>query len=287
MNPLPPTPPRLPNRDIVKQALHEDHGHGDINTESTVDPEKAGRAEIIAKEDGVLAGLFVAEEAFLQIDPDIAFDLEFEEGSPFNRGEIILSISGRLRSILMAERVALNFLQRLCGIATQAARYVREVEGLGCRVVGTRKTTPCLRFLEKYAIRAGGALNHRFSLSDGILIKDNHIAACGSIQEAVQKARQSVPHTLKIEVEVSDMDQLREAISAGADAILLDNMDVEQTAKAVKVAREMNPAVLIEASGGITLENIRQYAETGVDIISSGSLTHSFKSVDLSLRVKL
>ena len=256
-------------------------------TRGIVDPSKNGQAEIIAKQDGILAGQFVAKEAFSQVDPGIVFEMAHEEGRPFSRGDILLLIKGRLCSILMAERVALNFLQRLCGIATLASMYVSAVSGFRCRVVGTRKTTPCLRFLEKYALRAGGAMNHRFSLSDGVLIKDNHISACGGITEAVRRARESAPHTLKIEVEVSDMEQLREAVLAGADAILLDNMDPEQTGEAVKAARQMKPGVILESSGGITLENIRQYAETGVDIISSGSLTHSYRSVDLSLKVKL
>lgn len=280
-------PPRLFYRDIVKSALMEDAGHGDITTSCTLMADAPGQAEIIAKEEGRVAGLFVAREAFLQVDPEIEFPAAKEEGFNFKKGDILLGIRGRISSILLAERVALNFLQRLCGIATLSWRYCQRIQGKGCRVVGTRKTTPNLRILEKYAVRAGGALNHRFSLSDGILIKDNHIAACGGIAQAVKRDRQMAPHTLKIEVEVTDIAELKEAISAGADAVLLDNMDPDKIRDAVAVARKMKPAVILEASGGINLENIDLYADTGVDVISSGALTHSFKSIDLSLKIKI
>ena len=280
-------PPPLLYRDIVKSALMEDAGHGDITTSCTLNTDATGQAEIIAKEEGLLAGLFVAREAFLQVDPEIEFPAAKEEGFNFRKGDILLGIRGRISSMLLAERVALNFLQRLCGIATLSWRYCRRIRGKRCRIVGTRKTTPNLRILEKYAVRAGGALNHRFSLSDGILIKDNHIAACGGVTAAVRGVRQKAPHTLKIEVEVTGIDQLKEAITAGADAVLLDNMEPDEIRAAVALAKGLNPEIILEASGGISLENIDRYADTGVDVLSSGALTHSFKSIDLSLKVKL
>ncbi len=280
-------PPRALYQDIVRAALMEDVGHGDITTACTIDPEESTSAKIVAKEPGVLAGLFVAREAFLQMDPEARFPISIAEGTLFDKGSVLLEIRAGTNPILMAERVALNFLQRLCGIATLARQYCRETEGTKCRVVGTRKTTPNMRILEKYAVRAGGCLNHRFSLSDGILIKDNHIAACGNITRAVQAARQNAPHGLKIEVEVTSQEEMKEAVAAGADAILLDNMDPAEIREALQAARQMAPSILVEASGGITLKNVRQFAETGVDILSSGELTHSFKSIDLSLKIKL
>ncbi len=280
-------PPRALYEKTVRSALMEDVGHGDVTTACTVDENTLGTGRIIAKEKGVLAGLFVAIEAFRQVDQELSFSGVMEEGSSFQEGETLLAIRGRASSILMAERVALNFLQRLCGIATLSRRFFEKLKGTSCRVVGTRKTTPNLRLLEKYALRAGGAMNHRFSLSDGILIKDNHIAACGGITAAVTAARQRAPHTLKIEVEVTDLDQMKEAIDAGADILLLDNMNPEEIKTAVAAARNLDPGIVLEASGGINLENIREYASTGVDIVSSGALTHSFKSIDLSLKLKL
>ncbi len=280
-------PPRMLYRHIVNSALMEDVGHGDITTACTVDRDTTGTGRIIAKESGVLAGLFVALEAFRQVDQGLSFDNIAEEGTRFEKGHCLLEIKGRVSSILMAERVALNFLQRLCGIATLAAALCKRIEGTGCRVVGTRKTTPNLRILEKYALRAGGAFNHRFSLSEGILIKDNHIASCGGITSAVASARQKAPHTLRIEVEVTDLDELKEAVQAGADLLLLDNMSPEQVKEASALARKLNPGILLEASGGINQDNILEYAQSGVNIISSGSLTHSFKSIDLSLKITL
>ena len=280
-------PPTALYRDIVRSALLEDVGHGDITTSCTIEADTRGLGEIIAKEEGRLAGLFVAVEAFRQVDPGLSFSETLEEGESFHEGDTLIAVKGRASSILMAERVALNFLQRLCGIATLAKRYCEQIDGTGCRLVGTRKTTPNLRILEKYALRAGGAMNHRFSLSDGILIKDNHIAACGGISEAVRAARERAPHTLKIEVEVTDIEEMKEAISAGADAVLLDNMTPDEITRAAGMARQLKPGLLIEASGGINLENVGQFAAAGADIISSGALTHSFKSVDLSLKLKI
>ncbi len=280
-------PQRLLYADTVRAALMEDAGHGDITTSCTMERDQTAHARIIAKEEGILAGLFVAMEAFRQVDGELSFGETMEEGAHFRKGEILLTVTGRASTLLVAERVALNFLQRLCGIATLARRFCESLQGTTCRIVGTRKTTPNLRILEKYALRAGGAMNHRFSLSDGILIKDNHIAACGGITQAVTAARRKAPHTLKIEVEVTDLSGVKEAIDAGADALLLDNMTPAQAREAVKRARGLNPGILLEASGGITLENARNYAESGVDVISSGSLTHSFKSIDLSLKITI
>ncbi|MGB9713156.1 MAG: carboxylating nicotinate-nucleotide diphosphorylase [Dissulfurimicrobium sp.] len=270
---------------IVAQALREDIGHGDITTSLCVPRDVKGRAVVVAKEDCVVAGIFVAEEAFLQCDPDCSFPMALNEGARANSGDVVMEIQGSLQAILQAERTALNFLQRLCGIATLTRHFVEKIGDLPCRLVDTRKTTPCLRVLEKYAVRAGGGFNHRYGLSDGILIKDNHIAACGSIKEALSKVRASCPHTLKIEIEVSTLDELKEAIDAGADAVLLDNMDVKTLTEAVAMARGLKPGLLLEASGGVCLENVRDVAGTGVDIVSAGALTHSARAVDLSLRV--
>lgn len=280
-------PPRILYKDIVKKALLEDIDHGDITTTLLVPPEKKGSAKIIAKEEGIASGFFIAEEVFKQIDEKIKFSTFFNEGQSFKSGDVLIHLEGKLRSILLGERVALNFIQRLCGISTLTKRAIEEIKDLPVHLVCTRKTTPGLRLLEKYAVRIGGALNHRFNLSDGILIKDNHIEACGSITKAIKRAQKLAPHTLKIEVEVSDIDGVNEAIDAGVDAILLDNMDFYTLKQAVKIVKKKKPMVLLEVSGGVTLENIRDFALTGVDIISSGALTHSYKSIDLSLKVYL
>ncbi len=269
----------------IRSALMEDLEHGDITTDLTVGGDDVGSAFIIAKEDTLVAGGFVAREVFRQLDPGMEIAL-MNEGSLASSGQIILEARGNLRAILMGERVALNFLQRLCGIATFTSSFVERVEGIPCRIVDTRKTTPGLRLLEKYAVRVGGGYNHRYGLSDGILIKDNHISACGSVHEAVSRARMNAPHPLRIEVEVTTLEELREAISAGADAVLLDNMDISTMKRAVALARDLKPRLLLEASGGISLHNVREVALTGVDIISVGALTHSARAVDLSLRLR-
>ncbi|MGQ9499207.1 MAG: carboxylating nicotinate-nucleotide diphosphorylase [Dissulfurimicrobium sp.] len=271
--------------DIVACALREDIGHGDITTSLCVPGDIKGSAIVVAKEDCVTAGVFVAKEAFLQCDPDCSFPFALDEGAMARSGDVIMEISGGLAAILQAERVALNFLQHLSGIATLTRRFVERLRGLPCRLVDTRKTIPGLRVLEKYAVRIGGGFNHRYGLSDGILIKDNHIAACGSIKEAIKRVKAAAPHTLIVEIEVSDMDGLSEAIEAGADAVLLDNMDVKTLTEAVALARSLKQGVILEASGGICLENVSDVAETGVDIVSVGALTHSARAVDLSLQV--
>jgi len=269
----------------VSAALAEDLEHGDVTTDAIVPPEALGSAVIVAKESAVVAGTFAAQEAFLQMDPDIQFKEIREEGSEVSRGDVVIGLNGKLAAILQAERVALNFIQRMCGIATLTRRFVQELSGLSCRLVDTRKTTPGIRLLQKYAVRVGGGHNHRYGLSDGILIKDNHITACGSIKKSITQARAKAPHTLLLEIEVSEIKELEEAIEAGADAVLLDNMDPARLREAVSLARRLNPRIILEASGGIRLENVREIGETGVDIISVGLLTHSAKASDLSLKL--
>ena len=269
----------------VSAALAEDLEHGDITTDAIVPPEAFGSAVIVAKETAIVAGTFVAQEAFMQMDPDIQFKEIREEGSEVSSGDAVMGLYGKLAAILQAERVALNFLQRLCGIATLTRDFVKELSGLPCRLVDTRKTTPGIRLLQKYAVRVGGGHNHRYGLSDGLLIKDNHIAVCGSVKESITRARAKAPHTLLLEIEVTGIEELEEAIEAGADAVLLDNMDPATLKDAVSLANGLKPRIILEASGGIRLENIREIAETGVDIVSVGLLTHSAKASDLSLRV--
>ena len=267
---------------FISNALREDIGPGDLTTEALIQPDIEGKAELIAKELLILAGIEVAREVFHQVNQDINFLGRHPDGEDLSSSTVIATISGPLRSLLTAERVALNLLQRLSGIATLTRQYVNGIEGTKARIVDTRKTTPGLRALEKYAVRIGGGKNHRFGLFDGILIKDNHIAAVGSLTEAVKRAREKAPHTLKIEVETENLDQVREAISAGAEIIMLDNMDIETMKEAVKL---INGKALIEASGGINLNNVRQVAETGVDLISVGAITHSARSMDISMEI--
>jgi nicotinate-nucleotide pyrophosphorylase (carboxylating) len=265
---------------IIRQALREDIGMGDLTTMATVEPGTVARAELVAKEDFVLAGLAVARQVFKTLDPAIAFEMLTADGHPVRRGEVIAWLKGDAALLLQGERVALNLLQRLSGIATMTARYVAEVQGTGARLLDTRKTTPGLRLLEKYAVRMGGGRNHRFSLADGVLIKENHIAAAGSLTAAVQRARERVPHTLRIEVETRDLREVAEALAAGADIILLDNMDNETLRQAVQLVAGRAQT---EASGGVNLETVRAIAETGVDFISVGALTHSVRATDISM----
>jgi len=267
---------------FISNALREDIGPGDLTTEALIQPDIEGKAELIAKEPLILAGIEVAREVFHQVNQDINFLGRHTDGEELSSSTVIATISGPLRSLLTAERVALNLLQRLSGIATLTRQYVNRIEGTKARIVETRKTTPGLRELEKYAVRVGGGKNHRFGLFDGMLIKDNHIAAVGSLTEAVKRAREKAPHTLKIEVETENLDQVREAISAGAEIIMLDNMGIETMKEAVRL---INGKALIEASGGINLNNVRQVAETGVDLISVGAITHSARSMDISMEI--
>lgn len=267
---------------IIETALAEDIGSGDITTMATVDKNAEGSAEITAKENLVAAGVLIAEAVFKTVDEKIIFKAFVKDGDEVKKGKAIATVSGRLSSILTGERVALNFLQRLSGIATLTSCFVAKVKGCRAKILDTRKTTPGLRILEKYAVRMGNGFNHRFGLCDGVLIKDNHIAAVGSIVEAVFKARENRPHNMLIEVEVKNLKEVREAVIAGADIILLDNMKPAVMKKAVKI---IGKAALVEASGGVNLQNIRVIAKTGVDFISVGALTHSARAVDISLEV--
>lgn len=266
---------------IILNALDEDIGSGDITTQSCVPPETPVDGTFIAKEDGVLCGLDVARRVFELIDAEVRFVPRAKEGGTVAKGDIIAEVSGRARSILQCERVALNLLQRMSGIATMTAGAVKAVEGTNAKITDTRKTTPGLRVFEKYAVRAGGGYNHRFNLSDGVLIKDNHIAAAGGIANAVRAARNAIPHTLKIEVETSNLDEVRQAVEEKADIIMLDNMTVEQMKQAVEL---INGRALTEASGNMGDKDLSEVAAAGVDIISIGALTHRIRALDISLK---
>jgi nicotinate-nucleotide pyrophosphorylase (carboxylating) len=274
---------KLNNEDldaVIRTALLEDLPQGDVTSESIVSLEDRAGAVFLAKEDGVLAGLDVARRVFDRIDPEVLFTDHAADGAAFRSGDILARVDGRSLSLLKAERTALNFLQRLSGIATETRRYVRAVEGTGAKILDTRKTTPGLRLFEKYAVRMGGGSNHRFSLSDMALIKDNHLQVAGSITEAVRRVREKTGRDMRIEVEVTDPAGVREALAAGADVIMLDNMTPERIREAVEVVAGRVP---IEVSGKITPEKARDVARLGVDFISVGALTHSYRSVDISL----
>lgn len=266
---------------IIENALCEDIGTGDITTESAVAPATKMRGRLLAKESGRVCGLPVFCRVFSLLDASIDIKLNIREGDDVQKGDVIAVITGPARPVLSGERVALNFLQRLSGIATRTAQAVEEIAGTRARITDTRKTTPGLRILEKYAVRVGGGCNHRFNLSDGILIKDNHIRAAGSISAAVAAARANAPHTLKIEVEVENSLMIDEALSCGADVIMLDNMDVPAIAEAV---RQIAGRALIEVSGNMGERELRPVAAAGVDLISIGALTHTVRAMDLSLR---
>lgn len=269
--------------EIVKLALKEDIGTGDITTASTIAPQTHIEGEFIAKESGIICGLFVAARVFELVDPAIVFQPApgVEEGYAAKAGEVVARVSGSARNILTAERTALNLMQHMCGVATMAARYREMVAGCGVSIADTRKTMPGLRVLEKYAVKAGGCSNHRFNLSDGVLIKDNHIKAAGSIAAAVDMARRYAPFVLKIEVECEDMDMVREAVAAGADIIMLDNMELDAMREAVDY---IAGRAIVEASGNMAKRDIREVARTGVDVISIGALTHSVEALDISLK---
>jgi len=265
---------------LIEQALQEDIHTGDITTLAVVPGPRPASARLVAKEPLVLAGLFVAQKVFQRINPDVVFSACFAERASVEKGAILATVRGNASDLLMAERVSLNLLQRMCGIATLTARYVHAVDGTGARIVDTRKTTPGLRELEKYAVRMGGGINHRTGLYDGVLIKENHIAAAGGIGEAISRARAYIPHTLKIEIETETPGQVQEAYVADADIIMLDNMDCETMQRCVAM---IAGRALVEASGGVNLDTVRAIAETGVDIISIGALTHSPRAMDISM----
>jgi nicotinate-nucleotide pyrophosphorylase (carboxylating) len=266
--------------------LSEDLGRGDITTQATVTRNSRARGRFLAKEPMVVAGLEAAEAVFSTLDSQQQIEAFASDGEEVEAGKVIARTSGFADVLLAGERVALNLLQRLSGIATLTRKYVRAIEGTNAQIVDTRKTTPGLRMLEKYAVLSGGARNHRFGLDDGVLIKDNHIALAGGINAAVERARESIGHLHKIEIEVSAEKDLREAIRSGADILLLDNLSPEETARMAAIARELKPQIALESSGGITLENVRAYAEAGVDLISIGALTHSARAMDISFKIQ-
>jgi nicotinate-nucleotide pyrophosphorylase (carboxylating) len=271
-------------KETVRLALREDIGTGDVTTLSTVPPAQQARAEIVAKAEGVLAGLPVVEEVFRQVDSSLIVTRTLQEGARIKPGDVLCEVRGSAQSILIGERVALNFLQRLSGIATRTATFVKLVEGTGARVVDTRKTTPGLRALEKYAVTVGGGHNHRMGLYDAVMIKDNHIIAASSIAAAVERARKAIPHTMTITVECETLAQVDEALDAGADILLLDNMANGTRAAAVQRAKGY---AITEASGGINEATAAEIARTGVDIMSVGALTHSAPALDISLDLYL
>lgn len=266
---------------VIRGALEEDIGHGDITTTLLIPKNSKSRAHFIAKGNFVIAGLPFAREVFRILDSYIVFKAFYKDGTKVKSRDILAEVSGKTRAILAGERVSLNILQRLSGIATLTRMYVEKVKGLKTKIVDTRKTTPCQRLMEKYAVRMGGGYNHRFGLFDGILIKDNHIEAVGSIKKAVRLAKKG-HHLSRVEVEVKNLRELKEAIEAGTDIVMLDNMSVDDIKKAVKIAKGK---VILEASGNVRLDNVREIAETGVDLISVGALTHSAVAADISLKI--
>jgi nicotinate-nucleotide pyrophosphorylase (carboxylating) len=278
---------KLQIEEIIDRALAEDLGKGDVTTEALIPGDQRGTGFIVAKKEGILAGTGAAKQVFHRVDPELKVEILLEDGARVKPGNRVAKVSGSIASILKAERVALNFLQRLSGIASETNRYVEAVKGLPVRIMDTRKTTPGLRSLEKHAVRAGGGGNHRMNLSDGVLIKDNHQAALRSqglnIKEIIAKAKQNALQRLPVEVEVGTVSEALEAVEAGADIVMLDNMNLEDMRKAVK---SIHGRALIEASGGITLDNVRAVAETGVDFISIGALTHSARALDISLELE-
>jgi nicotinate-nucleotide pyrophosphorylase (carboxylating) len=275
--------------EVVNAALDEDLGRGDVTSRAVVRPGLKARGSFIAKQDFILAGLEVADAVFTSFDPYLQIESTVGDGEEIKAGKVFARTSGDAQILLAAERVALNFLQRLSGIATVTRAYVDAIADTKARIVDTRKTTPGLRALEKYAVTVGGGHNHRLGLDDGVLIKDNHLAMAGSITEAVRRAREGAGHLHKIEVEVATLDQVGEALEAKADILLLDNMTPEMVRQAVEMVQRNEPdgqRTLTEASGGINLGNVRAYAEAGVDMISIGALTHSAPAVDISFKIK-
>ena len=267
--------------ELLLAALREDVGTGDITTMSCIPAENRAEGYYLIKEDGVLCGLSVAERVFALIDPAITLTPKAQDGDHVKKGDVIATVSGPARGILTGERVGLNLMQRMSGVATMTAKAVSEVAGTKAAIVDTRKSTPGLRVLEKYAVRVGGGKNHRFNLADGVLIKDNHIAAAGGIRQALEAARRTAPHVMKLEVEVEDLAGVREALDAGADVIMLDNMSPAAMTEAVAL---IGGRALTEASGNMGDRDIKEVARCGVDLISIGALTHSVRSLDISLK---
>lgn len=272
---------------LARAALAEDVGRGDVTSLLTVEPEARARARFVAREGLVVSGLAAARAVFHEASGgEVSFSVLVEEGERAEAGAVLASVEGGARQVLAAERVALNLVMRLSGVATLTSRYIEAVRGTGARITDTRKTTPGLRTLEKAAVRAGGGTSHRSGLDDGILIKDNHLALAGGVAEAVRRARSGAPHLLKVEVEVESPEDLKEALRAGADVILLDNMNPDEVRSSVELVRGESPATLVEVSGGVNLSTVRALAEAGPDLISVGALTHSAPSADVSLEVE-
>ena len=271
----------------IGEYLREDIGRGDITTQSTVSPDVRGAGKFLAKENLVICGLEVAEAVFAHLDPETGeIETNYNDGDAVEAGTVFATLKGYADVLLTGERVALNLIQRMSGVATLTRQYVKAIEGTNAMIIDTRKTTPGLRMLEKYAVTVGGGKNHRYGLDDGVLIKDNHIALAGGITKAIAAAKSKIGHLHKIEVEISNWAQLREAIEAGADIVMLDNQTPDEAAKLVEMARSLNPNVLLEASGGMDLDRVRLFAEAGVDLISVGRLTHSAKAVDISFKIQ-
>ncbi|WP_042203354.1 carboxylating nicotinate-nucleotide diphosphorylase [Paenibacillus camerounensis] len=268
---------------LIKSWLQEDVGSGDITTRTTIPAGHESKGIIHVKEAGVICGLPVAELVFEVVDPSLRFTTLVQEGQNVSKGTVIAEVEGSTHAILTGERLALNLMQRLSGVATRTAAFVEELNGLKTRLVDTRKTTPGHRMLEKYAVRVGGGANHRFGLYDAVMIKDNHIKGAGGILQAVSRARANIPHTMTIEVETESLEQVEEALAAGADIIMLDNMAPDLMKEAVRRIKIKAPHVKTEASGNVSLDTIRAIAESGVDVISVGRLTYSFNSLDISL----
>jgi nicotinate-nucleotide pyrophosphorylase (carboxylating) len=275
------------NRSALQQSirlwLDEDIGNGDMTSLTTIPVDHHSIAIIHVKEAGIIAGLPVAEAVFATVDPSISFKAKTQDGNFVEKGTILAEVEGNTRNILLGERLALNLMQRLSGIATKTNQYVKALQGSKVRLVDTRKTTPGHRLLEKYAVRVGGGYNHRFGLYDAVMIKDNHIKGAGGIGVAIEAARKAIPHTMKIEVEVENFTQLQEALAANPDIIMLDNMLPVDMRKAVNIIKNQAPHILVEASGTVTLETIQAIAASGVDVISVGRLTYSVQALDISL----
>ena len=280
-------PPLSQVRAIVQRALDEDVAWGDVTTSTSVPADQRSRAVVLAKQDGVLCGIDVFAETLALVSPDVTFADRWPDGSAIHKGDVVARLEGPTRALLTGERTALNFLQRLSGIATLTAAFAARLEGLPTRLIDTRKTTPGLRILEKYAVRVGGGHNHRFNLADAVLLKDNHLAALRSrgldLADAVREVKRRVPHTMKVEVEITSLDQIDAVMAGGADIVLLDNMLNDDMREAV---RRIGGRALTECSGTVTLETVRERAATGVDLISSGALTHSAKALDISLEIE-
>lgn len=265
---------------VIEAALKEDMPRGDITSENIIPSDSESEAIILAKEQGILAGILVAGHVFRKIDPSVHFKNVVEDGQVFKKGDILARLKGNSISILKGERTALNFLQRMSGIATTTRKFVRALEGTQTKILDTRKTTPSLRFLEKYAVKMGGGVNHRFNLSEMVLIKDNHLKLVGSIREAVIRSKEKVKKGTKVEVEATSLEDVKEAVQSGADMVMLDNMPFEKIAEVVKWVQGQFP---LEVSGKVTLRRVKEIASLGIDFISVGSLTHSYRSVDISI----